>query len=162
MINVYDNKFNLNEWFVIALLTIGLVLVWRLKKRFTAKETIIYLLYSFFIAMVLDHTISVKPIDFYDVNDSSRYAFMDFLTYLMYSPYGYLFIYCYDYFKVKSSYAPAYILLWALVSITMEFIAHKLGVYHYKNGYQIYYSFPIYLMTYTLFFRLFKFLRPGR
>lgn len=162
LITIYDNKFNLNEWFVLFLLSSGLVLVWRLKKRFSTKEAIIYFLYSFFTAMVFDHTISVAPIDYYDVNDNSRYAFMDFLTYLMYCPFGYLFIYFFDRLKVKFSYAPAYVLLWALISVAMEFIAHSLGVYHYKNGYQIYYSFPIYLLTFSLSISLYRYLKSNK
>jgi hypothetical protein len=159
---VYDQYFNKNEWFdIIALLT-GLILVWRFRKGLTIKEAIVYFFYSVFIGMVFDHTISIKPFDFYDVNDNSSYQLMDFLTYFMYGPYGYLFIYFYNRFKVKIKYTPIYILVWACISMTMEFIAHMLGVYHYKYGYQIYYSFPIYLLTLSFQICLYRFLRIRR
>ena len=159
---VYDNKFNGNEWFVLISLITGLLLVWRLKKRFTLKEAMTYFLYSVFLGMLFDHTISIEPFDFYDVNDNSSYQLMDFLTYLMYGPFGYICIYLYDYFKVKPSYTPIYILIWAAISITMEIIATNLGVFHYKNGYKIYYSFPIYLLTLIPNIYLYKFLHHNK
>jgi hypothetical protein len=158
---VYDHRFNQNEWFVIISLAAGLTLFWRFKNRFTVKEVIAYFLYSFFIGIVLDHSISVKPFDFYDVNDNSSYQFIDFLTYLMYAPFGYIFIFCYDYFKIKFKYTPLYILVWVSISIGMEFFAHILGVYHYKNGYEIYYSFPIYLLAFSAYLCLYRFLHTS-
>lgn len=162
LVNIYDQQFNQNEWFTIILLIIGIILVWKLKDRFSKKELITYLLYSVFIGMFFDHTISIVPFDYYDVNDLTLYEFMDFITYLMYGPFGYLYIYIFDRFKVKTKYAPIYILLWALVSVTMEHIARGFGVYHYKNGYQIYYSFPIYLFTLTSNLCLYKFLQSKK
>lgn len=147
---VYDRYFNKNEWFVIIALLSGLILTWKFRKGLPVKEALVYFLYSVFIGMLFDHTISIYPFDFYDVNDNSSYQFMDFLTYFMYGPYGYLLIYFYNRFKVKLKYTPLYILLWASIAITAEYIAYKLGVYHYKNGYRIYYSFPIYLLTISL------------
>lgn len=158
---VYDQKFNQNEWFVIISLAAGLILFWRLKSRFTTKEVIVYFLFSFYMGIVLDHSISVNPFDFYDVNDNSSYQFIDFLTYLMYGPFGYIFIFCYDYFKIKSQYSPLYILVWVFISIGMEFFAQSLGVYHYKNGYEIFYSFPVYLLVFSIGLCLYRFLHTS-
>lgn len=158
MLTIYDEKFNANEWFSIILLVVGFILVWRFKKRFSTKEVIFYMVYSYYMGMLFDHTIGIGPFDYYDVNDTSLYEFYDFLTYLMYAPYSYVFVYIYDYFKIKSSHAPVYILFWALGSTLLELIGDILGVYHYKNGYEIYYSFPIYLLILTppiCFYKLF-------
>jgi len=142
---IYDQKFNSNELFIIASLTIGSMLVWKLPRRFTIKESLIYLSFFIFLGVVFDHTISIEPFDYYDVNDSSAYQFMDFLSYLSFGPFGYLYIYFYDYFKIKNKYVTIYIFVWTMSALAMEFIAQALGVYHYKNGYTIFYSFPIYL-----------------
>lgn len=158
MIFVYDNRFNLNEWFTIIALLTGIVLVLKLKKIFSIKQGLLYFLFGVFIGFLFDHTISVWPVDYYDVNDNSTYQFMDFLTYLMYGPFSYLFAYAYNYFKVKLSFTPLYILVWSLVAFFMEFLAKSVGVFHYKNGYTIFYSFPIYLIVYSMQSYLYRFL----
>lgn len=159
---VYDRYFNKNEWFVIISLIVGITLVFIYRKRFTLKEVVVYSLYSVFIGMAFDYTISITPFDFYDVNNSSAYELMDFLTYLMYAPYGYFYIYFYDYFKIKNSLTPVYILLWALLSVAMELIADYMGVFHYKGGYKLYYSFPTYLFVLSLHIGLYKLIRQTK
>ena len=154
---VYDQKFNSNEWFIIALLIIGVILVWNLPKRFPIKEALVYFLYFIYIGMIFDHTISIKPLDYYDVNDQSSYQLMDFLSYLSFGPFGYLYIYIYDFFKIKDKYITIYILLWTIGSLVAEYIAQAfLGIYHYKNDYEIYYSFPIYLLMFMPNLYLYK------
>lgn len=158
MVIVYDQKFNSNEWFVIAALTIGVILVWKLPKRFPIKESLVYFIGFVFLGVVFDHTISIKPFDYYDVNDKSSYQLMDFVSYLMYGPFGYLYIYFYDFFKIKNKYNTIYVLLWTIISVVTEYFAHVFGVYHYKNGYEIYYSFPIYLLLLMSYLYLYKLL----
>lgn len=147
MYEVYDTYFNKNEIYDIVTLIIGIVLVCRTKKRFTLEQFLLYYLYCVFIGMLADHTIGKMLFDYYDVNDSSKYEFFDFITYFMFGTYGYLYVYIYDHFKIKVSHAPAYVLLWSCIATLMELIAVCCGVFHYKNGYTIYYSFPIYLLT---------------
>jgi hypothetical protein len=74
----------------------------------------------------------------------------------MFGSYGYLYVYIYDHFKIKTSYAPIYVLAWSCISTHMELMADYMGVFHYKNGYTIYYSFPIYLITLSLPIYLYK------
>jgi hypothetical protein len=155
----YDNKFNGNEWFVISVLIIGLAVICILPRRFPRKLSAVYFLYGVFTGFFFDHTISVEPIDFYDVNDNSSYQVMDFLTYLMYGPFSYIFVYLYDSWKIKSAHVPIYILTWVLLAMGMEWIGLKIGVYHYKNGYELYYSFPIYLLVQSAFIILIYALR---
>lgn len=153
---IYDNSFNKNEWFILISLVLGLFLVFFIKKRFQTKEFLIYLLIGVFSGLVFDKTISLEPFEFYDVNDSSTYEFMDFLSYLSYGPFSYLFIYLYDYFKVKLSHTPIYILIWSVISVAIEYLAYRLGVYHYKDGYVFIYGFPIYLIVMSLQIYLYR------
>jgi hypothetical protein len=147
---IYDNRFDLNEWAIIIMLVIGTGLIWICRKRFPVKELIVYWLFCFFMGMVFDTIISIEPFDFYDINDNSMFELMDFLTYLGYGVYGFFFVYLYDLLKIKAVHAPAYILLWALLSVFTEYIASLIGVFHYKNGYNTFYSLPTYLFVLSL------------
>lgn len=142
----YDNQFNANEWFVLITLVLGFLFVFILPKRFPIKESIFYLLFGIFIGKFFDHTISIKPFDFYDVNDKSTYQFTDFFSYIMFAPFGYFFIYIYRKLNIKPIMVLPYILGWSVIAIVIEYFASKLGVYHYKNGYKLLFGFPIYLL----------------
>lgn len=151
MILYYDNRWNANEWFVIGMLTLGFTLLTVLPKRFPLKWSTVFTLYGIFTGLYLDHTISVKPVDYYDVNDNSSYQVMDFLTYVMYGPFTYFYAYLHDACKIKPSFDPLYVFCWALSSVGVEWVAVQAGVFHYKNGYSNYYSFPIYLLMSSLY-----------
>ncbi len=147
---VYDQQFNQNEWFVIFVFVISFFIIFKLPRRFSKATTYTLVLMGIFIGMFADHTISIPPFDFYDVNDSSAYEIFDFFTYVMYGPFGYLFLYFYDYFKIKGLRIMLYIILWTSLSILMEYTAHLLGVFHYKQGYRLLFSIPIYLWIQSL------------
>ncbi|MBB6451840.1 hypothetical protein HNQ94_000261 [Salirhabdus euzebyi] len=142
---IYDNHFNSNEWFLICLLIAVYVIFFLLPKRFPRQVTIVFLLYGIFVSYFFDLTIGLKPIDFYDVNDTSKYSIFDFITYVMFAPVSYLFFYIYDRMKIHKRFTPLYILMWACVAMFMEWVSKYLGVYHYRLAYEIYYSFGIYL-----------------
>lgn len=144
-ITTYDDLFNANEWFVYITLIVGFLLVLICPKRFTLKESIFYLLFGIFIGKFFDHTISIRPFDFYDVNDNSSYQITDFFSYIMFAPFGYFFIYLYKLLIIKRWMIIPYIVIWSVVAIVVEYFASKIGVYHYKNGYHILFGFPIYL-----------------
>jgi hypothetical protein len=158
----YDNRFDQNEVYILLMLISGIFPLIRTKKIFSREVSILYILYGIFMGLLMDHTISVKPLDFYDVNDNSKFNFMDFLTYVMYGPFTYFFIYMYQRLNIKAKYAPPYILLWTFLAMAAEYAGVRLGVYHYKNGYQIYYSLPIYLAVLTLQMALYRFITPAR
>lgn len=145
----YDNHFNGNEWFVIISIVIGLLAVLAIPKRFSKKVSIIYLLTGVFIGFFFDHTLSVIPVSYYDLNDVSVFELTDFLSHVMYASYSYFFFYLYDYLKVKFRFSPVYILIWTIMSMGIEKLSALVGVYHYKHGYTIFYSFIIYLLVHS-------------
>lgn len=151
----YDTQFNQNEWFVIVLLITTYILVFLLPKRFPVLISIIFLLYGIAFGNFLDHTISVYPFDFYDVNDSSDYEFFDFLTYVMYGPFSYFVAYFFDRLKLKRQHIFFYIIFWSLVAICFEWVGIQLGVYHYDKGWRIQYSFPGYLAINSILLALY-------
>lgn len=142
---IYDQQFNQNEWFVVIVLFITYIIIYKLPKRFSKATTITLILIGIYIGMLSDHSISIPPFDFYDVNDNSSYQVFDFLTYVMYGPFGYLFLYYFDYFKIKGFKIMLYVILWTSIAMLMEYVATKFGVFHYKQGYRILFSVPIYL-----------------
>ncbi|WP_456275282.1 hypothetical protein [Bacillus sp. AK128] len=142
---VYDQHFNANEWFVLVVLILMYLTIFLLPKRFPLSVSIIFTLLGFYLGLVADHSIAIPPFDFYDVNDNSSYEFFDFLTYVMYGPYGYLFLYFYHAFNIKGYKVIFYIIFWSLLGMLLEYIGVRLGVFHYNQGYKFLFSFPIYL-----------------
>ncbi|WEG10986.1 hypothetical protein PU629_12445 [Pullulanibacillus sp. KACC 23026] len=143
----YDNHFNANEWFVISSLFVGIFVVLLLPKRFPNKTSMVFLLIGVFIGIVFDYTLSVLPVNYYDLNDSSKFEWTDFLTHGMYAAFAYIFFYLYDYLNIKPSFLLVYILVWSIISVGLEKISSLLGVFHYQNGYHIFFSFIIYLLV---------------
>lgn len=147
-VKVYDNHFNLNEWAILIGLLIGMITILLLPKRFPRKTSIVFFMCGVYTGFFFDHSLSVEPVGFYDVNDKSTYQLMDFISYLTFGPNSYLFFYLYDRFRSIS--VPFYILVWAIIDLGFEWIDRKVGIYHYLHGFTEYYSFPIYLFVNTI------------
>jgi hypothetical protein len=147
---VYDHGFNENEWFVIASILVMNLAIWLAPRIFSKLEAVGYYIFGIYIGLFYDHTISIKPWDFYDVNDSSSYQLIDFLSYIMYGPYGYFFVYFYVKWNIRGLRTLPYILVWSSFSVFMEWIGVKVGLFHFDKGYRMYWSFPIYLFSQTM------------
>ncbi|KIL39661.1 hypothetical protein SD70_18645 [Gordoniibacillus kamchatkensis] len=156
---VYDTRFNANEWFVIVGFCIGYGMLFLLPRRFSYKITLLFIICGIYSGFFYDHSLSVEPKDFYDVNDTSLYQPWDFLSYLMYGPLSYLFFYIWDCVRFKFRFAPLYIFAWGLVAVAFEKFAIVCHVFHYKNGYRLAYSFPIYLLTYSIWSALYYYFK---
>jgi hypothetical protein len=157
MTTVYENTFDANEWFVVCSLVFLVILVWIIPKIFSVLEGTFHFIYGVFIGMFYDHTISVKPWDFYDVNDKSGYQLIDFFSYLMYGPYSYFFIYLYVKLKIKRFMIIPYILIWTSFSVLVEYLGLSIGLFHYEKGYWLFWSIPIYMsaqLAQILFFHV--------
>jgi hypothetical protein len=144
---VYEHSFDANEWFIILSLLSLNILVCVTPKIFSLLQGTALYLYGIYCVMFFDHTISVRPWDFYDVNDNSSYQVIDFLSYCMYCPFSYFFIYLYVKLRIKGYEHIIYVLSWTCFSMLMEWIAVKIGLYHYDKGYKMYWSVPIYLFV---------------
>ena len=135
---------------MIISIVVGILVVLMLPKRFPKKTSAIYLLCGVFIGFFFDHTLSVLPVSFYDLNDNSRVELTDFLSHVMYGPYSYIFFYLYDRFKIKPRFSLVYILAWAFISAGLEKLFSHFGVFHYRHGYNLYFSFIIYLFVQSM------------
>jgi hypothetical protein len=147
---VYENSFDWNEWSVIISLVLLSLLVWITPKIFSMLEGMAYFVYGIFTGMFFDHTISVEPWDFYDVNDSSSYELMDFLSYIMYGPVSYFFVYLYVRLKIKGFMHIIYIPIWTGISLIIEWGGVGIGLFHFEKGFKMYWSIPIYLLTQSI------------
>ncbi|WLD91625.1 hypothetical protein [Alkalihalobacillus sp. AL-G] len=159
---IYENSFDINEWYVLTTLTVLIVLVWITPKILPLTEAIVYLLYGIFVGMFYDHTVSVKPWDFYDVNDSSAYQVIDFISYLVYGPHSYFFIYFYVKFRIKGFKNILYVFIWVLFSLVNEWIALKVGLFHYEKGFSMYWSVSTYVLAQTSLILLYHIIRLNR
>ncbi|KRE92116.1 hypothetical protein ASG89_33675 [Paenibacillus sp. Soil766] len=153
---VYDNHFNGNEWFVIGVIVFSLAPIWFFPRRFSPTQTTFNMLISVTYALILDHTIGVPPFDLYDWGDQSKYQFFDMFFYIMYAPFGYWFIYWYERMRMYEIMTITYILIWAGVSVGFEWMGVKIGAFHYKHGYQLFYSFPIYLFLMSIHLMMYR------
>jgi uncharacterized membrane protein YhdT len=153
---IYDYGFNGNEWFAIGLIVVGMAGVLLLPKRFTPMETLFNLLFGVFMGLMFDHTIAVEPFDLYDVGDQAKYQFFDLFSYFMYAPFGYFFIYGCEWLRIKHTGVLLYIIGWTVFAIAVEWIGVKMGLFHYKHGFTILFSIPIYLFVQSLHLILYR------
>ncbi|MFC0216745.1 hypothetical protein ACFFK0_30565 [Paenibacillus chartarius] len=153
---VYSTQFDGNEWFVIGLTVIGFAAIWIVPRRFSPLQTTFTLLIGVAFGLVFDHTIEVPPFDFYDLGDHSRYELFDMISYIMYAPFGYLFIYGYERLRMFEFMTIIYLLIWACMATGLEKLAVIAGVFHYKHGYQWMYSFPIYIMVLSVHLLMYR------
>lgn len=126
-----------------------------LPKRFPILISVIFLLYGTTVGFYLDHTLSLRPLDFYDVNDNSTYELFDFLTYIMYGPFSYYISYFFDKFKLKKQHLLFYIVLWSFIALGFEWVGVQLEVYQYEKGWKIEYSYPSYLVIVSVLMYLY-------
>ncbi|SFE89277.1 hypothetical protein SAMN05216378_4483 [Paenibacillus catalpae] len=152
----YDHHFNGNEWFVIGLMSMGFAAYWLLPRTLSPLQTIFTMLLSVTFGLIFDHTIAVPPFDLYDVGDRSSYETFDLISYLMYAPYGYLFIYGAERYRISGMPVIGYIILWSGISLMFEWFGIKVGLFHYKHGYTILYSIPIYLVVLSIQLKMYR------
>lgn len=157
----YDHQFNMNEWFIVVAIFAGTLMVLWLPRRFPNKTAAVYLACGMFCGFVFDHTLSVLPVSYYVINDTSQFEVMDFFSHVMYAPYSYLFFYLYDLFRIKPRYSLVYILVWAFASFGFERLCTAIGIFHYRHGYSVYYSFEIYLVILSLWVMIYHVLKTN-
>ncbi|WP_248927055.1 hypothetical protein [Paenibacillus hamazuiensis] len=153
---VYDTHFNGNEWLVIGLTVIGLAAIRLFPRSFSPMQTTFNMLIGITFGLIFDHTIGIPPFDLYDFGDQAKYQFFDIISYAMYMPFGYWFIFGYERFRIRGFSIILYILVWALLGISLETVGVKVGQFHYKDGYRLAFSFPIYLLLLSAHLGLYR------
>lgn len=162
MTTFYDFQFNLNEWVLLGAILGLYIVVFVLPRQYPMSMGILLVLFGVFFGWLFDHSLAIEPFNYYDVNDSSNYEWSDVITYILYGPFSYFFIYFYDRWRVKGIWNMLYIMVWVGIAILCEYLANLSGIFHYREHYTIIYSIPIYLYLQTVFLFVYvKFLKKS-
>jgi hypothetical protein len=155
-----ESGFGLNDYCVIASVIITWSIYFVIPKLFSKQFRVLIFLFSLTVASIMDNSFGVTPFDYYDIMDGPKYTVMDLVVYLLYPPYGYLFLYFYKKLCLSDIYIVFYISTATIISICYEWLLHNVGVFHYKNGYQFVYSICFYLFFQSIliiYYRLVEF-----
>jgi hypothetical protein len=148
------------------MLLIAYAAVLLLPKRLPGRYMAFGLVWGFASSTLFDFTIGGGLLDFYRdrVNDSDRYELTDLLTYFMFAPFGYLFIYFYDLLKINKKTFTFYVIAWSLAGLGVDCISSWMKMTNYKNGYRMEYDLVVYLTVQTLTAVCYEYLkrREGR
>lgn len=148
-------RFDANEWFILISLVISVGVALRLPRRFPATFVWMIATFSMTVAIVTDHIVGTPPLDMYDINDTPTYTVADAFTWLLYAPFGYLFLYVYDRLHIRGVSLIVYILTSVLFAVLYEYAADLAGVFHYRT-WKLAYSFPVYVLTLSVFIGCFE------
>lgn len=152
-------RFDLNEWTVIAFFLLTLIIALRLPPRFPLSIIVTMAVFSAATARIFDHALAGPVVkDLYDIMDLNKVEWFDLLTYLMFAPPGYLFLYAYEKWQPKGLQIVAFLLVTALLSTGIEWLLH-LGHVFTNKSWKIEYSFLVYLFVQPLTLRLFVYLK---
>ncbi|WP_223589142.1 hypothetical protein [Neobacillus bataviensis] len=152
-------SFDKNEIYILIMMLIVYMAFFLFPKRLPRSITILFLVWGFASSTLFDFTIGGGLLDFYKVNDSNKYDLADLLTYFLFAPFSYFFVYFYERFKINKKTFIFYVLGWSLVGLVMEKVSTLMGVTRYQHGYSMKYSFVVFLVVQTttaLYYELIK------
>jgi hypothetical protein len=141
--------FDKNEIYILVMIVLTYSAVLLFSKRLPRHITLLFLVWGFASSTLFDFTIGGGLLDFYRVNDSNKYEFSDFLSYILFSTFGYFFVYFYERFNINKKRFIFYILGWTILGLIMERISGWMGVTHYQHGYKLPYSVAVFLVVQT-------------
>ncbi|WNB93353.1 hypothetical protein [Bacillus sp. NEB1478] len=149
MILPLPEKFDANEIFIIISTVLSWTIMFILPKRLSIVTIIIIWTFNVFLALVADITISVKPNDFYFTVDHKTHELFDvILHFATYPTLPYFVVNIYQQYKPKGLRNLSYIIFWAGVAISIEWISVKFHVFTY-TGWKLYLSFFVYLVVFA-------------
>ncbi|WP_010531411.1 hypothetical protein [Lentibacillus jeotgali] len=142
--------FGKNEIYVLVMLIVAYAAFFIFPKKIPRDITLLFLVWGFTISTFFDFTVGGGLMDFYKVNDSDKYELTDLLTYFLFAPFSYFFVYFYHRFQIDRKTVIFYILGWAILGLVMERVSRFMEVVHYQNGYSMKYSVAVFLVTQTM------------
>ncbi|UOQ92585.1 hypothetical protein MUO14_19375 [Halobacillus shinanisalinarum] len=144
--------FDKNELSILIMNIIAYSVFFLLPKKFSREVTALFLLWGYTIGIFFDFTIGGGLIDYYKLNDSNQYGVNDLFYYFTFAPFGYFFIYLYESFKINPRTIIWYVLIWSLFGVGLQWIFTLVDIVSFKNGYKLFYSFPVFILTQTMTF----------
>ncbi|MFD2673224.1 hypothetical protein [Marinicrinis sediminis] len=143
-------QFDQNEWSILIGLIAGYLLIFLLPHRIPARYVVLSLLWGFCAVILINFTIGGGLLDYFVVNDSDRYEWFDLMTYFMFAPFSYLFIYFYDAWNIQKQTFFLYVLGWTVLSMVTQIFSTYMGMTHYQNGYKESYNVLSFLIIQTI------------
>lgn len=155
-------QFDKNEIYIIIAFIIVYAIFFMLPKRFPRDVTIFCLVWGFACSTLFDFTIGGGLIDLYRTNDLNAYELFDLVTYIMFAPISYFFIYLYDALSINKKTFIWFVIVWTMAGLGAEWISTKMGVTIHQQGYQIPYSVAVFLIVQTATLLYYEFIKSGR
>jgi len=143
------HDFDENDWFILGCIAVGYVLVYRLRRTFPLSLTLMVMLFSLSLAKAADHTLGIKPLDWYDTNEIPVFDVADLLTWFIYPVAGFLYVYSYHRLRIQGLEITAFILVSSLAAAAFELLCVQVQIFTYKE-WNLGYSFVIYLASQSL------------
>lgn len=152
-------SFDKNEIYILIMLVVAYTAFFLFPKKLPTNVTVLFLVWGLATSTLFDFTIGGGLMDFYRVNDLNEYELFDVLTYFLFAPFSYFFVYFYHRFSVNRKSFIFYVLGWSLAGLAMEWVSTVVEVIKYQNGYKLPYSLAVFLTVQTvtgLYYELLK------
>lgn len=146
-------EFDSNEWFVIISLIIATLMILLLPKKLPLSISILMILFGSTVGRLTDRFLAAPNWDLYDIMDTGKYDLFDFLTYVLFGLFAYLFAYLFENMNIRRLNLLFFVLICAILGTIFEYVSLYFHVFEYKS-WEINYSFNVYLVVQalTLFF----------
>lgn len=151
MIYTLPVRFDANEWFALASIVILVASCFYFQRHLPPVVIFIILLFNSWLGRVVDNILGTNyPYNFYDAMDTPNYDLFDAILWTINYPlYGYLYVNVYQPWRSRGHHAFSYILVWALLSVLLEWVSVMFGLFTYKN-WNLVLSFISYLIIFAL------------
>ncbi|HEY0827344.1 MAG TPA: hypothetical protein VGE40_04570 [Bacilli bacterium] len=151
-------KFDFNEWFILAAMIVVCIYIPLLQKRFPIPIIIIIMMALFSLALekAADLIFEYPPYNFYYLNDKIEYELFDLFVCFLYPASGYIFIYFYSKWNIRGLFVFLYALSWSVIAIGCEWISILARIFIYRD-WNLLYSYPIYLISLYLYIVFYHF-----
>nr|WP_275984090.1 hypothetical protein [Paenibacillus hamazuiensis] len=144
------------------MLCVSYAAIWLLPKRLPRSVAIVSLVWGFASSTLFDFTIGGGMMDFYRVNDSNRYELTDLLTYFMFAPFGYFFVYFYEWLHIRKKTFLLYVAGWSAVGMGFEWLAERVHMTQYQLGFRPEYNLAVFLVVQTTTGLVYEYLKHSK
>jgi VanZ family protein len=149
MILPLPKQFDANELFIIISTVLSWAVMFKIPRHISAVTINIIWIFNVFLALMADITIGVKPYElYYTIDHKSHELFDVILHFVTYPTLSYFVVNFYQHTKPKGLKLLIYIVFWAGIAITLEWISVKFHVFTY-TGWKLYLSFFTYLVVFA-------------
>ncbi|ANS76503.1 hypothetical protein AWM70_19570 [Paenibacillus yonginensis] len=150
MILPLPQKFDMNEIFIIFSTVMLFALMFVVPRRVSAVTIMVIWTFNVFLALLADIILSVKPYELYFTVDHQTHELFDvILHFITYPALPYFVVNVYRFNKPQGLKYFLYLIFWAVLAITSEWISVKFHVFTY-TGWKLYLSFLVYLAVFAV------------